>query len=185
MPVQRPHPPFWVVGQSHESIAAIGERGFNLVSGGFGIPIERLAEFRETFDRAITDPEQRKSVRVSTQRPVYVTHDESELSEIVEQARWNMRVTLSLRQGLARVEHGHAVAIPMETEPSAEALLDRYFVMGTPDTCIAKIKQLREVMGTDHFNANFWFGDLSQQQVESSMQLFAEEVLPVMKSGEI
>ena len=183
MPIQRPHPPFWVVGQSHESIAAIGERGFNLVSGGFGIPIERLAEFRETFERAITDPEKRKAVRVSTQRPVYVTHDESELPDIVEQARWNMRVTLSLRQGLARVEHGRAVAIPMETEPSADSLLDRYFVMGTPDTCIAKIKQLREVMGTDHFNANFWFGNLSQQQVRSSMELFADEVLPVMKSG--
>ena len=68
---------------------------------------------------------------------------------------------------------------------AAEALLDRYFVMGTPDTCIAKIKQLREVMGTDHFNANFWFGDLSQEQVLGSMQLFADEVLPVMKSGEI
>ena len=43
--------------------------------------------------------------------------------------------------------------------------------MGTPDTCIAKIKQLREVMGTDHFNANFWFGDLSQEQVLGSMEL--------------
>ncbi len=185
MPIQQPHPPIWVVGQSHESIAATAERGFNLISGGFGIPIERLAEFRATFDRAITDPAQRKAVRVSTQRPVYVTHDESELPAIVEQARWNMRVTLSLRQGLARVDHGRAIAIPLDTEPSAEELLDRYFVMGTPDTCIAKIKQLREVMGTDHFNANFWFGDLSQKQVLDSMKLFAEEVLPVLKSDQM
>ena len=96
-----------------------------------------------------------------------------------------MRVTLSLRQGLARVDHGRAIAIPLDTEPSAEELLDRYFVMGTPDTCIAKIKQLRDVMGTDHFNANFWFGDLSQEQVLDSMTLFAEEVLPVLKSDEM
>ena len=40
-------------------------------------------------------------------------------------------------------------------------------------------------MGIDHFNANFWFGDLSQEQVLDSMTLFAEEVLPVMKSGEM
>ncbi len=185
MPVQQPHPPFWMVGQSPESIVATAERGFNLISGGFGIPIERLAEFRKTFDESIPDESTRGAIRVSTQRPVYVTHDESELPEIVEQARWNMRVTLSLRQGLARVDHGRAVAIPMETEPSAEALLDRYFVMGTPDTCIEKIRQLREVMGIDHFNANFWFGDLSHEQLLGSMQLFADEVLPVLKSGQI
>ena len=185
LPIQKPHPPIWMVGQSPESIVATAQRGFNLISGGFGIPIERLAEFRETFDRAITDPAQRAAVRVSSQRPVYVTHDESELPAIVEQARWNMRVTLSLRQGLARVDEGRAIAIPMDNEPTAEELLDRYFVMGTPDTCIAKIKQLRDVMGIDHFNANFWFGDLSQEQVLDSMTLFAQEVLPVLKSNEI
>ena len=183
-PVQRPHPPIWIVGQSAESITDIARRGFNLVSGGFGIPIERLAEFREAFDQAIPDAAQRQVVRVSTQRPVYVTHDESELPAIVEQARWNMRVTLSLRQGLARVERGRAVAVPMADEPSSEDLLDRYFVMGTPDTVLRKIEQLREVMGIDHFNANFWFGDMPQEQVLQSMQLFADEVLPAMKSGE-
>ena len=185
MPVQQPHPPIWAVAQSPESIVATAQRGFNLISGGFGIPIERLAVFRETLDRTLSDHPQRKAIRVSAQRAVYVTHDESELPAIVEQARWNMRVTLSLRQGLARVEHGRAVAIPMDNEPTTEELLDRYFVMGTPDTCIAKIKQLRDVMGIDHFNANFWFGDLSQEQVQNSMKLFAEEVLPVLKSDEM
>ena len=45
-----------------------------------------------------------------------------------------MRVTLSLRQGLERVEKGHAQAIPFDNEPSDEELIDRYFVMGTPAT---------------------------------------------------
>ncbi len=183
-PIQEPHPPIWIVGQSPESIAATAERGFNLITGGFGIPIDRLAEFRRTFDHALPDPSQRAAIRVSTQRAIYVTHDESELPDIVEQARWNMRVTLSLRQGLARVDHGRALAIPFEEEPTTEDLLDRYLVVGTPDTCIQKIRQLRKVMGIDHFNANFWFGDLSQKQVLGSMNLFAEEVLPVLKSGQ-
>ena len=38
-PVQKPNPPVWVVGQSEESIAAIAKRGFNMVSGGFGVPM--------------------------------------------------------------------------------------------------------------------------------------------------
>ena len=101
-PVQKPRPPIWVVGQSEESIVATAKRGFNLVSGGFGVSLERLKEFRKSFDDLLVDAEQKENIRVSTQRAVYVTNDESELPEIIEQARWNMRVTLSLRQGLER-----------------------------------------------------------------------------------
>ena len=120
---------------------------------------------------------------MSTQRPVYVTHDESELPAIVEQARWNHARDLEPASRVSRASiEGRAIALPFDGEPTTEELLNGSFVMGTPDTCIAKIKQLRDVMGIDHFNANFWFGDLSQEQVLDSMTLFAEEVLPVLKS---
>lgn len=180
-PVQKPYPPIWVVGQSQESIIATARRGFNLVSGGFGVPLERLREFRKVFDETITDPIQKSKIRVSTQRPVYVTHDESELPAMVEQARWNMRVTLSLRQGREKIEKGHAVPVPYENEPSMEDLLDRYFVMGTPKQCIAKLGEIRDAMKLNHFNASFWFGDISQAQVLNSMELFAKEVMPAFK----
>jgi len=180
-PVQRPRPPIWVVGQSKESIDATLARGFNLVSGGFGVSIERLREFRQHLDGILASLHPRPPFRVSTQRPVYVTHDESELPGVVEQARWNMRVTLSLRQGLQRVDRGRAVAIPFDKEPSTEDLLERYFIMGTPQRCIEQLHTLREVMGIDHFNANFWFGDLEHEQVLRSMQLFHDEVMPAFR----
>ncbi|MGY9106335.1 MAG: LLM class flavin-dependent oxidoreductase, partial [Alphaproteobacteria bacterium] len=119
--------------------------------------------------------------RISTQRSVYVTHDESELPEIIEHARWNMRVTLSLRQGLQRVENGLAVAIPFDNEPSDDELLERFFVMGTPETCIERINALRDAMGIDHFNASFWFGDLEHDKVLRSMTLFHDEVMPAFR----
>ncbi len=181
-PVQKPHPPIWVVGQSPESIVATAKRGFNLVSGGFGVPLERLREFRKAFDESIPDPAMKSKIRISTQRPVFVTHDESELPAAVEEARWNMRVTLSLRQGLQRVDkEGRALAIPFDNEPDMDALLDRYFVMGTPETCIQRLTDLRDAMGIDHFNANFWCGDMPHDQVLASMKLFAEEVMPAFK----
>jgi luciferase family oxidoreductase group 1 len=181
IPVQRPRPPIWVVGQSKESIDATVRRGFNLVSGGFGVSIDRLREFRRHFDQIVTDDELRSRIRVSTQRPVYVTTDASELPDVVEQARWNMRVTLGLRRGLQRVERGRAVAVPLETEPGTDELLERYFVMGTPETCIQRLRELRDAMGIDHFNASFWFGDLRHDQVLRSMQLFHEQVMPAFR----
>lgn len=181
LPVQEPRPPIWVVGQSTESIAATVKRGFNIVSGGFGIPIDRLRAFRKSYDEMDIAPEVRSKIRISTQRPVYVTTDESELPEIVEQARWNMRVTLSLRQGLERVEKGRAIAVPFDKEPTDQELLDNYFVVGTPQQCIAKIEAIREAMGIDHFNASCWFGDVPREKVLRSMELFAKEVMPAFK----
>ena len=180
-PIQQPRPPIWVVGQSAESITATAKRGFNLVSGGFGVPIEQLRAFRQTLDEVVTDPAMRAKMRISTQRPVYVTEDESEIPAIVEQARWNMRVTLSLRKGLQRIENGRAIAVPMDNEPSTEDLLERYFVIGTPQTCIKRIEALRDAMGIDHFNGSFWFGDVAQDKVLRSMRLFSEQVMPAFR----
>ncbi|MEM8975453.1 MAG: hypothetical protein AAGD43_25605, partial [Pseudomonadota bacterium] len=55
--------------------------------------------------------------------------------------------------------------------------------MGTPDQCIEKLGRLREAMGINHFNASFWFGDLKQEQILRSMDLFANEVMPEFRPG--
>ncbi len=181
-PVQDPHPPIYVVGQSIESIEATVRCGLNVVSGGFGVPIQRLREFRKGFDAINVDPAVKSKVRISTHRPVYVTEDESELSAIVEQARWNMRVTLSLRAGLERVDHdGKAIALPMENEPTEQELLDNYFVMGSPKRCIEKLQELQDAMGITHFNTSCWFGDVPREKVLNSMRLFAEEIMPAFR----
>ena len=181
LPVQKPHPPIWVVGQSPESIVATVRRGFNLVSGGFGISIDRLREFRQSFDEVMAIEKPTAPIRVSTQRPVYVTTDEADARAAVEQARWNMRVTLGLRNNREKVVDGHAIAVPFDDEPATDDLLDRYMVIGTPETCIERIKTLQAIMGIDHFNASFWFGDMPHDKVIRSMKLFAEHVIPTFR----
>jgi len=180
-PVQRPHPPIWVTAQSPESIETTVRRGFHLLSGGFGVPIERLREFRRVFDAHLAQYPPKQPIRVGTQRPVYVTRDAADARAAAEQARWNMRVTLSLRNNYGRVEAGHALPVPFANEPSTDDLLEKFAVIGTPDTCIRQLRRLQEAMGIDHFNGSFSFGDLSQAQVLRSMRLFAEEVMPAFR----
>ncbi|HEX8969196.1 MAG TPA: LLM class flavin-dependent oxidoreductase [Chloroflexota bacterium] len=180
-PVQRPHPPIWVTAQSPESVEATVRRGFNLLTGGFGVPIERMAEFRAQFDRLVAEVKPSAIPQVGVQRAVYVTRDEADAREAAEQARWNMRVTLSLRQHRERVEHGHAIAEPMASEPDTDDLLDRFLVIGTPDTVIRQITRIKEWVGITHFTCSFWFGDLDQTRVLNSMRLFASEVMPAFR----
>jgi alkanesulfonate monooxygenase SsuD/methylene tetrahydromethanopterin reductase-like flavin-dependent oxidoreductase (luciferase family) len=176
--LQKPHPPIWITAQSPYSLEAAVRRGFNVLTGGFGVSIDRLAEFGKLFERVVAEAKPAKRPLVGVQRAIYVTKDAADAREAAEQARWNMRVTLSLRNNYERVEHGNAIPVPAPTEPDMEDLLDRYLIIGTPDTCIRQIKRLKEVVGITHFNCSFWLGDMEQARVLRSMELVSQEVMP-------
>jgi len=176
--VQKPHPPIWITAQSPYSLEAAVRRGFNVLTGGFGVPLERLAEFGKLFERVVAEAKPAKRPLVGVQRAIYVTKDTADAREAAEQARWNMRVTLSLRNNYERVENGNAIPVPAQTEPTMDELLDRHLIIGTPETCIRQIKRLKEAVGITHFNGSFWLGDMEQSRVLRSMELFSQEVMP-------
>jgi alkanesulfonate monooxygenase SsuD/methylene tetrahydromethanopterin reductase-like flavin-dependent oxidoreductase (luciferase family) len=181
-PLQQPHPPIWVTAQSPESVEAAVRPG-STCSRRLGVPIERTAEFRRLFDRAVAEVKPPHPLAVGVQRAVYVTDNVADARAAAEEARWNMRVTLSLRNHYERVEQGHAIAVPAPKEPDIDDLLDRFLVIGTPDTCIRQVTRIRELVGITHFNSSFWFGDLEQASVLRSMELFAREVMPAFAGG--
>ena len=180
-PLQQPRPPIWITAQSPESVEAAVRRGFHLLTGGFGVPIERMGEFRRLFDRLVAEARPPQPLNVGVQRAVYVTDSAADARAAAEEARWNMRVTLSLRNHYERVEAGRAIAVPAPTEPTTDDLLDRFLVIGTPDTCIRQIRRVQETVGITHFNCSFWFGDLAHPRVLRSMELFAREVMPAFR----
>ena len=180
-PLQKPHPPIWVTAQSPESVEATVRRGFNLLTGGFGVPIERMADFRRQFDHLLSEVKPARAPLVGVQRAVYVTENAADARAAAEEARWNMRVTLSLRNHYEKVDRGRAIAVPGPKEPDTDDLLDRFLVIGTPDTVIRQIKRVEEVVGITHFNCSFWFGDLEHARVMRSMERFAREVMPAFR----
>jgi alkanesulfonate monooxygenase SsuD/methylene tetrahydromethanopterin reductase-like flavin-dependent oxidoreductase (luciferase family) len=182
-PLQAPHPPIWVTAQSLESVEATVRRGFNIITGGSGVPIERLREFKRALDEHLETYKPPHPISIGTQRFVYVTDNEADARAAAEQARWNMRVTLSLRNDYSKVEDGHAVDVPLPNEPTTDDIMNELTVIGTPDRCIRQIRRIQDVMGINHFNCSFSFGDLKQQQILKSMRLFAEEVMPAFKDG--
>ena len=180
LPYQQPHPPIWVTAQSPDSIDAAVRRGFNVLTGGFGVSIERLAEFRKLFDKVVAETKG-KAPQIGVQRAVYVTDNEADARAAAEEARWNMRVTLSLRNHYEKVEQGRAIPVPAPNEPDLDDLMERYLVVGTPATVIRQLQRVKELVGISHFNCSFWFGDVGQKRVLRSMELFAREVMPAFR----
>jgi alkanesulfonate monooxygenase SsuD/methylene tetrahydromethanopterin reductase-like flavin-dependent oxidoreductase (luciferase family) len=175
-PVQRP-PPVWLVVNStdHAAVASAARRGFNLFTGTLE-PISALTNVRAQLDAL--DLAHRP--RIGTQRPVYVTRSEAEAREVVEEVRWNARVTVAMRHDLGHVASGVVLPLALPGEPDTEAILDDRVVIGTPERCIHQLRRIRDGLGTDAFNASFWFGDLAQERILGSMQLFADEVMPAL-----
>ena len=148
-PVQQPRPPIWITAQSPDSVEGAVRRGFNVLTGGFGVPLERMAEFRKLFDRVVAEVKPREPLQVGVQRAVYVADNDADARDAAEHARWNMRVTLSLRNNYQRVEQGRAVPVPAPKEPSVEELLDRYLVIGTPKPPVSTLKPRRTAFSTE------------------------------------
>jgi luciferase family oxidoreductase group 1 len=180
-PLQQPRPPIWITAQSPESVEAAVRRGFNLLTGGFGVPIERMGEFRRQFDRLVEEIRPPAPLSIGVQRAVYVAESDADARAAAEEARWNMRVTLSLRNRYERVVDGRAIPVPAPKEPDTDDLLDRFLIIGTPETCIRQIRRVQEVVGITHFNCSFWFGDLEHARVLRSMERFAREVMPAFQ----
>ena len=177
-PYQKPHPPIWVVGQSPESIDGAVRRGFNVVTGGAAFPIGRIEQRREQFDEAVRRYGREGQLQFGIQQKIYVTESDEEAVRMAEHGLWNMRVSLSLRLGREQVERGRVTDVPIEDEPSIEELVDKHFLFGTPDTVIAKLSRLQEQLKLDHLNCDFWLGDMPQDKVLRSMELFSKHVMP-------
>ena len=60
----------------------------------------------------------------------------------------------------------------------------RHQVWGTPEQCIEKLREIRATTNAAEFVGVFTYGDLPVEMAESSMRLFAAEVLPVLHADE-
>ena len=179
-PLQKPYPPIWVVGQTQrpESIVTAVRQGFGILGGGSAVSVEQLEELGQLVKQTAEEVALPTGPNLAVQRWVYVTDDEDEARQVAEQyGRWGSRVARALAKGEAKIDHGRPVVEPKENEEDIDALLGRN-VIGTPETCIKQIEHLRDRVGIQHFMCNFWFGDLPQEKVLRSMELFARKVKP-------
>src|SRR5262249_60739456 len=127
--------------------------GFARLRGGVGGPVERMAESRKQCARLVEELRPACTPEVGVQGAVYVTEDDEDARDAAEHARWNTRVTLSLRNHYEKVERGHAVAVPMHAaEPSTDDLLERFLVVGSPDTGMRQIQRIQDIVWINHFN---------------------------------
>ena len=187
-PYQKPHPPIRIAATTSDTFPMIGRMGFPLVTGvrGFDIPevAHNLELYREAWHQAGHPGEGDVYLRI----PVYVAA--SEAQGINDPKESTMRSYRRMAENFAssastsgataseeRAERGRRLS-----QVTYEELLRDRLAYGNPETVAAKLTQIKEILGLSGviMEPNVG-GQLSAQQVLSSIRLYAQEVAVALR----
>ena len=182
-PVQQPHPPIYIAAtRTPTTLEYVVSTGHPLICGvvldhndaldlcnrfakmsraaGFNIPVSRIPFFRYLHVAETEEEAQRNA--------------EPALAWTMDMTDWRRTITTG-SEVHRRLEDFRRTRTQLP--PSYQYLAENRAIIGTPEQCIARIRQFRE-QGIEYFGCNFDFGGMDQEKVLRSMKLFAEEVMP-------
>ena len=185
-PVQKPHPPIYLAAtRTQATLEYVASTGHSLMVGvvqdtpdaldlcrrfvklsqkaGHNVPMSRIPFFRY-FYVADSEAQARKD-------------SQDALNWTLDMSQWRRTFTMGSEVN-HRLEDWRKTR--SELPPSYDYLFQHRAIIGTPDQCVAKIKDLQE-QGIDYFGCNFSFGGLEHNKLLRSMKLFSQEVMPHFK----
>jgi alkanesulfonate monooxygenase SsuD/methylene tetrahydromethanopterin reductase-like flavin-dependent oxidoreductase (luciferase family) len=174
-PLQRPHPPLYVVAVSPERLAFASREGINAYVGAIRTPTE-LAEtagaYRDGLAAAGHDPAERT---LSVNRFIYVSDSderaraefEAPFLELMHERAPDLKAALVAKYGSVE-------------DLTFERMLADFCVCGGPDTVAERLGEVLEATASDYLLATLNFITLDHELCLRSMELFASEVLPAL-----
>ena len=196
-PVQTPHPPIYTAAATTpDSARFAGNVGQGLVQPGYlGIPFELVRALTETY-RGNLPVNRRGDVVLGIH--LHVARDREEAiangaQALSSQADVFLRGRLSRPMLSGQVETYATKSISREafeklcTPEKARAAVQAEWpnvmaVWGTPEECIQSIRFYTAALRPEQLMLNVASGSLPQLKVLASMQLFAQEVMPALRT---
>jgi alkanesulfonate monooxygenase SsuD/methylene tetrahydromethanopterin reductase-like flavin-dependent oxidoreductase (luciferase family) len=177
-PVQRPHPPVFIVAVSEGRLSYAAGRGHSAVIGALA-PVANVADARERFEseRAATGEQEDGSAGLHVNRFVHVAESDRRAREqlegpfaaFIEQRAPDLRAVLEARHG--------------GTLPSFDRMTDDFLVVGSPETVAARLLELRAHAGITSLLVTLNFVTLDQAVCNRSLELFGRAVLPELAAA--
>jgi alkanesulfonate monooxygenase SsuD/methylene tetrahydromethanopterin reductase-like flavin-dependent oxidoreductase (luciferase family) len=174
--VQRPHPPLYMVANSPQSLDAAADQGLPVfVHGAMCIEdLENtLVRYRTCSTAAGFDPE---TADILVNRFIFVGEDDEHARRVMREPFVEFLETRApdLLAYLVK-QHGPRGS-------TFDFLASEICVFGGPDHCVARLRELSQRAGARHILGTFNFITLPQNACVESMNRFANEVMPVLRS---
>jgi len=189
-PVQRPHPPLYIVCVSPDTIESTALRGLPMLNSILRGPIDQLVTQRDAYVNACkkggrSDAEIAALLgRWGVSRHIYVAPTDAQAqAEARDAEMWYQE---ALRRFLIpdNIERVHPLLQPgfrtlaeRMGKITWEQLVAETLAIGSPDTVATKLEEMQR-LGVGEVLCWMNFGGLPQARVRRSMEMFAREVMP-------
>lgn len=168
---QQPHPPIWYGVHSIESAERAAQRGLGIISlDSAALTYGFTERYRETWRKANGNQAMRK-LGISRFVVVSENGDRALVAARRAYASWHDNFTYTARR------HGYDIVHARPADFDSMVAQGKA-VAGTPQAVAEFVRSELAASGADYFVGQFAFGDLSPQEMQESVALFARDVMP-------
>lgn len=174
-PLQQPHPPLWYGAHSPDSAERAARRGLNIVTNDMpdsarGI-IGRYREIWSEVRPGAVPP------KMGLVRLVVVGDSDAAAMTAARRAYLRWRTSFCYLFEL----HGTVPDSPLRAESFDHLIGQGQAIAGSPDTVRAFLANQIEKTASNYIVGQFCFGDLTIDEMQRSVGLFAEQVMPRLR----
>ncbi len=176
-PLQKPHPPLWYGAHSPESAERAARKGMNMVNNDIPATTRAtIARFREAWrdvhGATVALP------KMGMVRFIVVAESDALAIAIARRAYVKWRVSFNY------LHHMHGTTPLLGARPESFDLLMQkgLGIAGAPDKVLAFLKEQLEDCGANYCVGQFAFGDLTLDEMQRSVALFARDVMPGLRA---
>ena len=183
-PYQKPHPPLYRACVSDSSVRQMAKLGRPVLLGVTTRDAikERLSLYRDTMLEAGFGEEQVERTldqTWGTQRHLYLTDSEDEAQEV---AALSLQRLFDLVDKAETEFNPPGLSLPPRDPKKIPAFMPEYaYLAGQPKRLAEQIAELRD-LGVRNLLLKVNTGDMPMEQVERSMRLFGDKVMPLFSS---
>lgn len=187
-PLQKPHPPFWYPTHSPDSVAKVAAQGMNVITVGPDARIRELVEiYHEHWQKHRDDPDRlNKQVTepfFGVTKQVFLADNDTDAERVARPAyeAWRLNITALFRRMLGD-----------NLPPQQGGMFGDYdsavgggggLLVGSPASVSAKLECTVANSGANYLMCSFHWGTLTHPQALHSLELFANELLPRLRSA--
>jgi alkanesulfonate monooxygenase SsuD/methylene tetrahydromethanopterin reductase-like flavin-dependent oxidoreductase (luciferase family) len=167
--LQRPHPPIWIASTTSPTLQYAVKYRYPVLGSAL-LTLPRAKDYFALYQSLLAEDGQDPASAVfALSRRLYVAEDRRDVRQAAERCV-AFHYTWAKQMGIAKSgPHG---------DLTVDELFDSSYIFGTPDECLASLRELHAV-GINEVICNMNFaGVLEHRQVLHSMQLFASTVMP-------
>ncbi|HLY64926.1 MAG TPA: LLM class flavin-dependent oxidoreductase [Chloroflexota bacterium] len=186
-PVQRPYPPLWYPTSNVESIPWIAQQGFNTIFALHLAPNvesvwDMLARYRQELHAHKGDA---KRLNGHVAQPNYGFSMHVHVAQTDEQALKEARASWQhFFENFSYLWVKHGMGDRYRNRSDFDQLMSEgKFLIGSPAKVRDQLKRYSKVANANYFLGSFSWGSFTPEQILSSVDLFAQEVMPALQTA--